>query len=349
LGYVDGSSLYEAYFVPDGIDPTGMSDENAPILNRLRNEWNDPNRGLGGQVWTGTKAFGYNALNLLSFGAFRRQDSLTGDRYVSESITAEQYRNATLINGAGSVVNAVVTIGTGGAGSGVAATGTTMLTRIAMNMAVGAGTAVLSNTVNELTEDGIRAVAPDCHARVADWADRYLYGNLRAAFMGAFLGGAFASAGEAVAYMNQMRLQQVANMIEESSVLRASNSGGRQTMATGREWYDHLAQKYGAKNVEWTSGAGRTVEWPSTLPIPPGQMFRVRPPARSPTFADELSEAAGPRPPGAHGHHNQPLFLNGVDNGAVNGSWQGGAGHAAGHGQLNPLIRLPYGTEIVPK
>ena len=130
-----------------------------------------------------------------------------------------------------------------------------------------------------------------------------------------------------------------------------STAGPHQTLATGSEWYDYFAQRYGTQNVEWVSGSGRTITWPSELPLPANtQMFRVRPERGSSSrFAADLETVAGPRPPGAVAHHNQPLMLNGVDNGAVNGSWQFNPGHQAGHDIINSQVltpRLPYGTEI---
>lgn len=133
----------------------------------------------------------------------------------------------------------------------------------------------------------------------------------------------------------------------------ASSAGFRQTFATGSEWYEYYAQQYGVANVEWVSGSGRTITWPSQLPLPANtQMFRVRPERGSPArFAAELETVAGPRPLGGIAHHNQPLMLNGIDNGAVNGSWQFSPFHQPGHNVINgqvlwPRPGLPYGTEI---
>jgi len=65
-------------------------------------------------------------------------------------------------------------------------------------------------------------------------------------------------------------------------------------IVTGSEWYQHFATRYGAANVEWTSGSGRTLAWPRELPLPTNtQMFRVRPPKRSSTFITELESVAG--------------------------------------------------------
>ena len=77
-------------------------------------------------------------------------------------------------------------------------------------------------------------------------------------------------------------------------------------------------------------------------------MFRLRPERGLPRhFAEELERVAGPRPPGGIAHHNQPLGLNGVDDGATNGSWQVNPGHQAGHDLINSEVNhLPYGTEI---
>jgi len=127
-------------------------------------------------------------------------------------------------------------------------------------------------------------------------------------------------------------------------------SGPRQTMATGREWYDALVQRYSAQNVEWVGGAGRTIRWPSELPRPHAgvRLFQVRPPARSSTFVRELSEATGPRPAHHVAHHRQFLQLNGLDDGALNGVWVLDELHMAGHGKLTPIInRTPYGTEFI--
>ena len=127
-------------------------------------------------------------------------------------------------------------------------------------------------------------------------------------------------------------------------------SGARTTMATGREWYDHFVSKAGAANVEWTSGSGRTITWPSELPRPDegARLFHVRPRSRSSTFVDELTKASGPRPPGHVAHHRQFLQLNGVDDGATNGVWCPDAAHVQGHAGLAPVIgTTPYGTEFV--
>ena len=103
-----------------------------------------------------------------------------------------------------------------------------------------------------------------------------------------------------------------------------------------------------AQNVDWVSGSGRTVTWPSELPMPQAtQMFKVRPPIRSSTFTSELESVAGPRPVDAVGHHVQPLGLQGVDNGEINGAWVPTTSSQTGHGLLNrTLNRVPYGTEI---
>jgi hypothetical protein len=131
----------------------------------------------------------------------------------------------------------------------------------------------------------------------------------------------------------------------------ATNPGAAsgQSYASGSEWYDYFVEQYGAENVEWLSGSGRTIEWPSELPRPAtSQMFRVRPErGSSATFARELESVAGPRPDGAVAHHNQPLGLNGADNGATNGSWQFNPAHQNGHNVINGQVnQLPYGTEI---
>lgn len=129
----------------------------------------------------------------------------------------------------------------------------------------------------------------------------------------------------------------------------AENALPRQTMATGKEWFDHFAGKYGAQNVEWTSGSGRTISWPSQLPRPAtSEMIRVPPPGRSSAFVPQLESVAGPRPFDAIAHHTQPLGLNGVDNGLVNGSWVLRTPHNVGHGVLNPQVNsVPYGTWII--
>ncbi len=125
------------------------------------------------------------------------------------------------------------------------------------------------------------------------------------------------------------------------------------SFATGSEWYDHLIQQHGSQNVEWVSGSGRTITWPNELPLPENsQMFRVRPPLRSSTFTRDLERVAGPRPTNGIGHHNQPLGLNGLDNGLNNGSWQFNPAHQNGHNIINGQVNhLPYGTEfrILPR
>jgi hypothetical protein len=131
----------------------------------------------------------------------------------------------------------------------------------------------------------------------------------------------------------------------------AEGGGARQTMATGKEWYDYLVSQHGPSNVEWTSGSGRTISWPSQLPRPAAtEMLRVRPPARSGAFTRELESVAGPRPGRAAAHHIQPLFMGGRDSGLGNASWLAEALHQAGHAQVNPVvIPLPYGTWIIVK
>jgi hypothetical protein len=63
-----------------------------------------------------------------------------------------------------------------------------------------------------------------------------------------------------------------------------------------------------------------------------------------------LTSVAGPRPLDTIGHHIQPLGLNGVDDGIVNGAWLQSAAHSAGHGALNPVVNsVPYGTWILAK
>jgi RHS repeat-associated protein len=129
----------------------------------------------------------------------------------------------------------------------------------------------------------------------------------------------------------------------------ASMSATHRTFTTGSEWYEFFSQTYGAGNVEWTSGSGRTMAWPTELPLPTNtQMFRVRPAARSRAFVSDsdLETVAGPRPLEGIAHHNQPLGLNGVDNGVLNGSWQFEL-HQPGHDKINIFVnQLPYGTEI---
>ncbi len=66
---------------------------------------------------------------------------------------------------------------------------------------------------------------------------------------------------------------------QPGAVLTPTTKGARQTFATGQEWYQYYAQRYGARNVEWVSGSGRTITWPSQLPLPANiVMVRVRPP-----------------------------------------------------------------------
>lgn len=124
-----------------------------------------------------------------------------------------------------------------------------------------------------------------------------------------------------------------------------------QTMATGKEWYDNFVSQYGHENVEWTSGSGKTIDWPLELPMPAEiEMIRVPPPPRSYTFTSELTSVAGPRPTDAIAHHTQPLGLNGVDNGAINGSWVLEGPHTDGHVLLNAQVNTEsYGTWIIIK
>lgn len=131
----------------------------------------------------------------------------------------------------------------------------------------------------------------------------------------------------------------------------AAEGGGAQTFATGKEWYDYFAGKYGAQNVEWTSGSGRTLAWPSELPMPANtEMLRVPPGPRSSSFVSDLESVAGPRPVDAIAHHTQPLGLNGADNGLINGSWVDAAAHQTGHGAVNSVVNsVPYGTWIIIK
>ncbi len=130
-----------------------------------------------------------------------------------------------------------------------------------------------------------------------------------------------------------------------------ATGAARQTMATGKEWYDYLASRYGSSNVEWVSGSGRTIQWPSQLPAPPAsEMLRVRPSTRSGSFVPDLTSAAGSRPAGAVAHHVKPLFMGGSDSGTTNAAWTAEAAHQAGHATLNrEVVPLPYGTWIVVK
>jgi len=120
---------------------------------------------------------------------------------------------------------------------------------------------------------------------------------------------------------------------------------------TGRQWYDYFASQYGAENIDWVSGSGRTITWPTELPVPTAhRMFRVPPAGRSGTFADELESVAGERPTDNVAHHVQFLQLNGVDNGAVNGAWVPDDLHSIGHAYTTPMINnVPYGVEFVIK
>ena len=135
----------------------------------------------------------------------------------------------------------------------------------------------------------------------------------------------------------------------ESGVPAAESGAARQTFATGKEWYDYFAGKHGSQNVNWVSGSGRTVPWPRELPMPATtEMLRVAPGTRSSAFVSQLESVAGPRPTGAIAHHTQPLGLNGVDNGLINGSWVQGAAHQAGHSSVNSVVNsVPYGTWII--
>jgi hypothetical protein len=137
-----------------------------------------------------------------------------------------------------------------------------------------------------------------------------------------------------------------------ASVSGEARTGGmRQTFATGKEWYDYFADRYGAQNVDWVSGSGRTVSWPSELPRPgTSEMIRVPPANRSGAFVSQLQSVAGPRPSGAIAHHTQPLGLNGIDNGLINGSWIQDTAHLTGHGSLNTIVNsVPYGTWVIIK
>ena len=138
---------------------------------------------------------------------------------------------------------------------------------------------------------------------------------------------------------------------ENSYQTLPATSNPNQLAVSGRQWYDYFAQNYGAQNVDWASGSGRTMNWPSELPVPTAdRMFRVSPPERSSTFVNELIGAQGPRPQDAIAHHVQFLQLNGVDNGAVNGAWVPAVPHSAGHAYTTPIINsVPYGTEFVIK
>jgi hypothetical protein len=129
------------------------------------------------------------------------------------------------------------------------------------------------------------------------------------------------------------------------------NEAARQTFATGKEWHDYFAGQNGAQSVDWVSGSGRTMEWPSELPMPATtEMLRVVPGKRSPEFIPQLESVAGLRPAGAIAHHNHPIGLNGMDNGAINGSWVLEAPHQAGHNTVNSVVNsVPYGTWIILK
>jgi len=123
-------------------------------------------------------------------------------------------------------------------------------------------------------------------------------------------------------------------------------TSARQTFATGKEWYDYLAAKYGAANVEWTSGSGRTVQWSSRLPLPGvNEMLRTRPLPRSSAFVKDIM---GPKPTGSVAHHKQFLGLGGPDNGTTNGAWVPYPDHVAGHAEMSEVNRLPYGTWVIP-
>lgn len=123
------------------------------------------------------------------------------------------------------------------------------------------------------------------------------------------------------------------------------------TLITGKDWYDYLSETYGAQNVEWTSGSGVTITWPSELPLPATtEMIRVPPGPRSPSFPSDLETVAGPRPPNGIAHHTQPLGLGGPDDGFSNGSWVDAAAHQAGHTAINTVVNsVPYGTWVIIK
>jgi hypothetical protein len=50
---------------------------------------------------------------------------------------------------------------------------------------------------------------------------------------------------------------------EASATPTSGSTDPRQTFATGSEWYEYYAQQNGGLNVEWVSGSGRTITWPS--------------------------------------------------------------------------------------
>lgn len=108
-------------------------------------------------------------------------------------------------------------------------------------------------------------------------------------------------------------------------------------MATGSEWYEHFAYKYGANNVDRVSGSGRTIDWPSELPLPAtNSMIRVPPGPRSSSFVKQLESVAGARPSGGIAHHIQPLGIGGLDNGFTNGAWLFNPAHQLGH---TPIVK----------
>jgi hypothetical protein len=137
--------------------------------------------------------------------------------------------------------------------------------------------------------------------------------------------------------------------VTRSAEAATSTEGPRQTMGFGREWYDNFVSQYGPENIEWTGGSGRTVEWPSELPVPEGPMYRVSSPSRSSKFVSELESVSGARPPDSVAHHVKPLMCNGADCGKTNAAWTPGADHTVGHNKLKPVERLPIGTEVVVK
>jgi hypothetical protein len=142
------------------------------------------------------------------------------------------------------------------------------------------------------------------------------------------------------------------SVLATDDALAAAANAPRQTMGFGLGWYENMVAMYGARNVEWVSGSGRTIEWVDPwLPVPAQTSgFRVAVTERSSTFVAELEMAAGPRPAGAIAHHDWPLMLGGLDNGFLNGSWVLEPQHIFGHSLLTPQVqRLPYGTFVIIK
>jgi RHS repeat-associated protein len=183
IGYSDGMNLYEyvhsnplKYYDPFGAATKQPMGKVGRWQRELQEEWDDPSRSW---VWTLMKIEGYSIWNVVSFGAFQRQDTLI-NAYESDQINESNYIDATMMNFFGSSAAAIILIPTGGYAFELG--GGTFLG----SMGAGAGMGVLSSTFQmSLTDIAYYTGGIPVNTTTGD----YLLGQLQGGALGGIFGG----------------------------------------------------------------------------------------------------------------------------------------------------------------